>query len=191
MADREERWIWTVGHGRQATDELTGVLRSHAIDEVVDIRRFPSSRRNPQFSHERLVLDLPAAGIGYRWSGDTLGGRRRLDPAGPPQDLWREASFRAFAQHLRTPEARSAVALLGARARARERLVVMCSETLWWRCHRRLVADALELSGIGVLHLVGTMVPTRHPLSPGARLDARGLILYEAATSRAVERPPL
>jgi uncharacterized protein (DUF488 family) len=187
MSDRGRPSIWTVGHGRRTLDELAGVFAAHAIDEAIDIRRYPASRHNPQFARGRLTVDLPAAGIGYRWSGDELGGRRRLDPAGPSEQVWHEASFRAFAQHLRRPEAQAALIELIARARVGERLSLMCAETLWWRCHRRLVADALVLSGIDVFHIIGTAAAVSHPLTHGALLDAEGLILYEAT---GIGRPP-
>lgn len=188
MADRAEPSIWTVGHGRRSLDELAGLLAADATEEVIDVRRFPASRHNPQFARERLTVDLPATGMGYRWMGDALGGRRRLDPSTPSQQVWREASFRAFAQHLRRPEAQAAVAELVARAAAGERLSLMCAETLWWHCHRRLIADVLVLGGIDVFHIIGTAASVSHQLTPGALLDANGLVLYEVT---GVDRAPV
>ena len=139
-----------------------------AVEALLDVRRFPGSRRHPQFGRDTLAGALAEAGIGYEWHGDTLGGRRSRR-AGSRHTALRQAAFAGYADHMDTTEFRDAVLALGARAEAGERLAVMCAETLWWRCHRSFIADALAMRGIDVTHLLRPGESQRHRLHPTAR----------------------
>lgn len=149
--------LYTVGHGTRPLDELVAVLADAGVQLLVDVRRYPGSRRNPQFSRESLEGTIHA----YEWWGDTLGGRRREVSESHHPDL-RNAAFRAYADYMDTPEFRRAFDALLARARART-TAIMCAETPWWRCHRRLIADASVLAGVDVVHL-GMGTPQPHPV---------------------------
>ncbi|MGY1803716.1 DUF488 family protein [Blastococcus sp. SYSU D00922] len=153
--------LLTVGHGPQDREALGALLTGAGVEQLVDVRRFPGSRTNPDVSRDALEDWLPAAGVTYRWE-ERLGGRRRLDPDRPVEDgWWTVAQFAAYAAHTRTPEFGAALdEVLAAAERAT--VAVMCSETVWWRCHRRLIADVAVLA---------RGVPVRH-LMPGGRLSA-------------------
>lgn len=144
--------VRTIGHGTRTTDELATLLAEGGVRTVIDVRRYPTGRRQPHLSRERLAIDLPARAIGYEWWGEALGGRRRSSAAGDTG--WRNPAFAAYAQHMATPEFRAALAAIEQRARAGEAMAIMCAETVWWRCHRRLIADALVGDGFGVEHLI-------------------------------------
>lgn len=168
--------LLTVGHGTAGREELGALLRGAAVGRVVDVRRFPGSRRNPDVGSDALAAWLPAAGVEYRWE-PRLGGRRRL-PAGAdsPDTWWRVEAFRAYASYMRTEEFREAMAELVAGLDA-ARTVVMCSESLWWRCHRRMVSDAaVLLHDVAVRHLGHDGALTWHRPSEGARLDVDTLV---------------
>lgn len=136
---------------------------------MIDVRRHPAGRRQPHLARERLAVDLPARGIGYEWWGETLGGRRQL--SGDDSRGWRNPAFAGYAEHMTTPEFGDALARLEDRARSGEALAIMCAETVWWRCHRRLIADALVGDGISVEHLIDQVPGRLHRLTPapGAR----------------------
>ena len=148
----------------------------------MDIRRFPGSRRHPHLAREALETALPDAGFDYDWE-PRLGGRRSLPKDEPSLDPWWEvAAFRAYAAYTRTPEFRAGLAQALSRA-AGQRVAVMCSETLWWRCHRRLVADVAVLScGVRVVHLLPSG-PVEHRPSAGARLREDGLLVWDVLES--------
>src|SRR4051812_9783737 len=132
--------LLTVGHGPQHRADLAVRLRGAGIETIVDVRRFPGSRSNPDVRREALEVWLPGAGMSYRWE-DRLGGRRRLPPGEPVEDgWWTVAQFAAYAAHTRTPEFTAALDEVLAESE-RSTVAVMCSESVWWRCHRRLVAD--------------------------------------------------
>lgn len=179
MADPLE--LLTFGHGTLAQEGIVDVLRGAGVTSLVDVRRFPGSRRHPHVASEALESWLPDAGVVYRWE-PRLGGRRSADPAEADVDPWWQVdAFRAYAAHTRTDEFREAFAdLLDAAGRART--VVMCSETVWWRCHRRLVSDvAVLLHDVAVQHLGHDGRLSPHRPSAGARVTDRGLV-YDAPT---------
>jgi uncharacterized protein (DUF488 family) len=137
--------LLTFGHGTARPDELVALLRRAGVEQVVDVRRFPGSRRNPGLNSDEMGAWLPRAGVDYLWE-PRLGGRRRL-PAGQDADVdgwWRVAAFRAYAAHMRTDEFRDGLGVLLKRMDLAP-TAIMCSESLWWRCHRRLVSDAVLL----------------------------------------------
>ncbi|GAB3352891.1 DUF488 domain-containing protein [Modestobacter lapidis] len=175
--------LLTVGHGTDDRGRLGDRLGAAGIEDLVDVRRFPGSRRNPDVGRDALAEWLPGLGITYRWA-EPLGGRRRL-PAGKPvvDDWWTVAQFAAYAAHTRSPEFAGALAeVLGA---ARDRTVaVMCSEYVWWRCHRRLIADVAVLTAdTPVDHLMPDGRRTAHRPSAGAVLGADGVVRWPAADS--------
>jgi uncharacterized protein (DUF488 family) len=172
--------LLTVGHGTDDRTRLGGRLAGAGVQDLVDVRRFPGSRANPDVGRDALAGWLPALGITYRWE-ERLGGRRRL-PAGEPvvDGWWTVAQFAAYAAHTRTPEfIRALEEVLG--AAADRTVAVMCSEYVWWRCHRRLIADVTVLrAGIPVDHLMpdGRLVP--HRPAEGAVLGTDGAVHWPA-----------
>ena len=155
--------LLTVGHGPDDRTRLGARLSAADVGLVVDVRRFPGSRSNPDVRREALEGWLPAAGVGYRWEA-RLGGRRRLPADAPVVDgWWTVAQFAAYAAHTRTPESAP--------------VAVMCSESVWWRCHRRLIADVVVLGrGVPVQHLMPDGRLTPHTPSAGAVLGEDGLV---------------
>ncbi|MEU4772065.1 DUF488 domain-containing protein [Micromonospora sp. NPDC023644] len=167
----------TVGHGAADRQRLGELLTGAGVALVVDVRRFPASRTNPDVRREELARWLPAAGVDYRWE-QRLGGRR-YTPAGAdePDSWWTVAAFRAYAAYTRTADFRAALDAVLADAAART-TAVMCSESVWWRCHRRLIADVAVLArGVPVRHLMpdGRLTPHR-PADGARRCGDRGLI---------------
>ena len=147
--------IFTIGHSTRPIAEFFALLTRSGIARVVDIRAFPGSRRHPHFNREALARELPAAGIEYLHR-PSLGGRRRLPP-NPPPSAWRNDSFRAYAEYMRTADFRAALDEL-IELGASERTVIMCSEAVPWRCHRTLVSDALTARGVRVEHILDSGV---------------------------------
>jgi uncharacterized protein (DUF488 family) len=170
--------LLTVGHGRLDEPSFGALLRDASVEMLVDVRRFPGSRANPAVSRDALPAWLPDAGVDYRWE-ERLGGRRKLPEDDTQDPWWQVDAFRGYAAHTRTAEFREALA--GVLAEADERRVaVMCSESVWWRCHRRVVADVAVLAhGVAVRHLMHDGRLTEHAPSPGARLRADGLVVWD------------
>ncbi|NLE96439.1 MAG: DUF488 domain-containing protein [Propionibacterium sp.] len=166
----------TVGHGTLDQEHLAALLRAAGIGLVVDVRRFPGSRRNPSVGREALAEGLPESGIDYRWE-PRLGGRRRLPKDAPsPDGWWRVEAFRAYAAHTRTEEFIVALDEV-VEAAGSARVAVLCSETVWWRCHRRIIADVATLAhGLDVHHLMHDGKLRLHEPSDGARLEGGTLV---------------
>ena len=159
--------IRTVGHGTADADELGELLRGAGVTEVVDVRRFPGSRRHPQFGADAMAAWLPEHEVGYRHL-EPLGGRRKLAPESPNVGL-RNESFRAYADHMTTDDFTAGVDDL-LQIATDESVAVLCSESVWWRCHRRLIADHLVLvHDVVVEHLFHDGRLTRHDPTPEAR----------------------
>ena len=170
--------LLTVGHGPEDRLRLGARLAGAGIERVVDVRRFPGSRTNPDVRRDALAEWLPAAGIGYRWE-ERLGGRRRLpDGEAVADGWWTVEQFAAYAAHTRTPEFAAALDQVLTEA-AGGTVAVMCSESVWWRCHRRLIADVAVLArGAAVGHLMpdGRLAP--HRPSAGAVLGSGGQVSW-------------
>ncbi|TYP81923.1 DUF488 family protein [Blastococcus xanthinilyticus] len=173
--------LLTVGHGSDDREALAARLAGAGVQLLVDVRRFPGSRSNPDVRRESLAEWLPTAGVGYRWAED-LGGRRRLPPGEPVADgWWTVAQFAAYAAYTRTPEFSAALDEVLA-ATADRTVAVMCSEYVWWRCHRRLIADVAVLArGVAVRHLMPDGRESPHRPSDGAVLGDDGLVHWPAA----------
>jgi uncharacterized protein (DUF488 family) len=173
----------TFGHGTASADRITELLHGADVAAVVDIRIAPGSRRNPHVARSELERWMPAHGIDYRWE-KRLGGRRRPAPDSP-DTAWREAAFRGYAGYMRTTDFLAAIDELLDQA-ARQRTAVMCSESVWWRCHRRLVADFVSVARqVPVQHLMHDGRLVAHQPTPGLRLRDDGLLVYDAG------QPPL
>lgn len=145
--------LFTIGHSTHPIERFVGLLQRHEIEALVDVRRFPGSRRNPQFNVGPFRESLAAAGIAYEQMGDELGGRRKPSKVAHGQAaVWRNDAFRGYAEYMETPEFAAGLKRLERLARER-RTAIMCAEALWWRCHRRLIADALSRRGWRVVHI--------------------------------------
>jgi uncharacterized protein (DUF488 family) len=154
--------ILTIGHSTHPIDAFLALLRNASVRAVVDVRRYPGSRRHPQYGEQALSAALASDGIGYEHIG-ALGGRRPVAPDSP-NVAWEVAGFRGYADHLRSDEFAGGLARLEERA-ARELVAVMCAEAQWWRCHRRVLADVLVLRGWEVRHVMpdGRLVEHQPP----------------------------
>jgi len=161
--------LFTIGHSTRGIDELLAMLAENRIETLIDVRRFPGSRRHPQFSREALAASLAAAGIDYVHEVD-LGGRRQPLPDSP-NTAWRVAAFRGYADHMGSAAFAAALDRL-LRSAARSRTVILCAEAVPWRCHRRLIADAATVAGAEVLHILGPGRLDRHQLDANARVAA-------------------
>ena len=170
--------IYTVGHSTRSLETLLALLAEHQIRLLVDVRRYPASRRHPHFAQEPLAAALAAAGIAYRHDVD-LGGRRSAR-ADSPNTAWRSPGFRGYADYMETQAFERAVTDLVALAGGSAPLAVMCAEAVPWRCHRQLIADALVARGVAVGHILGAGDVRDHRLSPHAQVLAGGLIRYAA-----------
>ena len=170
------RPLLTVGHSNRGLDELIALARDHGVERIVDVRRFPGSRRNPQFGRETLAEALVAAGIEYGWCPQ-LGGRRSR-PKGAPPSAWQVAGFAAYADYMQTAEFGRAIADLLATAQ-RQSTAVMCAEAVPYRCHRRLISDWVVLHGGSVLHILDVRRCEAHKVTEFARLDG-DVVRYDA-----------
>jgi uncharacterized protein (DUF488 family) len=178
--------LLTYGHGTGTAERTVALLRRAAVCAIIDIRIAPGSRRNPQFARAELQRWLPEAGISYRWD-KRLGGFRRPSP-GNPDIAWREDMYRGYAEHMRGAQFLAAIAVVLAEAAAAQeagrRLAVMCSESSWRHCHRRLLADfAQEARGAAVRHLAHDGALEQHVTSAGLRLREDGLVVYDYGQS--------
>jgi uncharacterized protein (DUF488 family) len=169
--------IYTIGHSTRGLPEFLGLLAAHLITQVVDVRRYPVSRRHPQFARDALAAALEETGIGYQHEAD-LGGRRstRRDSV---NTAWRSAAFRGYADYMETPAFEDALARLRELARARP-TAILCAEAVPWRCHRQLIADALVARGEAVGHILGATRVEPHHLSTHAEVLPGGRLRYPA-----------
>ncbi len=175
--DKTEFCIWTIGHSTRTLEEFLELLRQNEIELLADIRRFPGSRKYPHFGSEALAESLREAGIEYRHFAE-LGGRRKARPDSR-NDVWRNESFRGYADYMETPEFENALQKLLEIA-SEKRTALMCSEAVWWRCHRSMVADALKARGVEVIHILSARKNEVHPYTAPARLQ-NGQLTYVAS----------
>lgn len=170
--------IWTIGHGQRSIADFLSVLQSASIALLVDVRSYPSSRKHPQFNQDAMRQSITASGISYTHIKE-LGGRRRTHVNSPHTALT-SPGFRGYADHMQTQEFGEGLRQLKALA-GDQRVCYCCAETLWWRCHRRMISDRLSADGWTVLHLGVGKEPRRHELWSAARLTAEGELIYDVS----------
>ena len=170
--------IFTIGHSTRAAGELIALLKEAGVETLVDVRSVPRSRANPQFNADALPEPLAAASIRYVHL-KALGGLRHHPKGAPasPNTLWQSAAFRNYADYAMTEPFRAGLDELCALAEG-ERCAIMCAEAVWWRCHRRIIADYLLARGITVLHIMGPGKQDPAALTPGAQPLPDGRVLY-------------
>ena len=159
--------IWTIGHSTLSIENFLGSLNSFEIQLLADVRSFPGSRRYPHFNKENLSKALADTGIRYEHFRE-LGGRRRPRPDSINM-AWRNESFRGYADYMETAEFRAGVERLIGFA-SNQRVAIMCSEAVWWRCHRSMISDFLKVKGIDVVHIMGEGKSEPHPFTSAARV---------------------
>jgi uncharacterized protein (DUF488 family) len=169
--------IWTIGHSTRPIEEFVSLLAASAIEVIADVRSFPGSRKYPQYGREALAATLVAHGIGYHWL-PSLGGRRRASPDSP-NTAWRNPSFRGYADYMSSPQFAQGLSQL-LEGSSDGRTAIMCSEAVWWRCHRSMIADALCVRGIEVMHILDAKHSISHPMTSPARM-VRGMLSYAVA----------
>jgi uncharacterized protein (DUF488 family) len=171
--------LFTFGHGTAAADEIAALLRRTGVRSVIDVRSVPKSRAHPHVWSERMAQWIPdLAGAFYEWRPE-LGGFRKTRPDSPNVAL-RHPSFRGYADYMQTPAFLEALGRLAAHA-ASLPTAIMCSETLWWRCHRRLIADALVLlQNVDVQHIMHAGPLQTHRPTEGVRRLTSGVLQYDA-----------
>jgi uncharacterized protein (DUF488 family) len=169
--------VFTVGHSTRSVDELIELLKMAGVDLLVDVRSIPRSRTNPQFNTDALPAPLAAAGIGYQHAA-ALGGRRHHRKGDPPSPngFWQNVAFRNYADYAMGAEFRAGLDELEA-LRRRHRCAIMCSEAVWWRCHRRIIADYLLTEHVPVAHIMSPTKIETAKRTPGAR-KRKGVLIY-------------
>ena len=170
----------TIGHSNRRLDEFVGMLRDAEVDCLIDVRAFPRSNSNPAFNVERLPADLAAVRIGYRHE-PAFGGRRpkQTGIAEEVNGFWRVQSFHNYADYALGEEFGASLAEI-VRLGSERRLALMCAEAVWWRCHRRIIADYLVLGGHAVEHLMAPGESESARATEGARLTPEGKVVYPA-----------
>ena len=172
--------FFTIGHSTRDLDEFIALLREAEVGLVIDVRRLPGSRRYPHFDQDPLRDSLYDSGVGYEhWQ--SLTGRRpvRADVPFEVNAWWRNRSFHNYADYALSDEFRAALEKLREAGR-RQSVAIMCAEAVWWRCHRRIIADYLLAAGESVKHIMGTGEAPRAELSAGARRGPDGTVTYPA-----------
>jgi uncharacterized protein (DUF488 family) len=159
--------IWTIGHSNRSIETFIGLLRSFHIQTLVDVRQFPGSAKYPHFNKEQLQDSLQQNNITYIHMIE-LGGRRKPNP-GSPNSAWKHPAFRAYADYMETPGFKEAITKLEKIAVA-SATAYMCSEAVWWSCHRSMISDYLKSNGWKVMHIMDTGKATEHPYTAPARI---------------------
>jgi uncharacterized protein (DUF488 family) len=177
MSDLQGLTLWTIGHSTRTLAEFLELLKANGIEALADVRRFPGSRKYPHFNEAELQASLAESGIEYA-PFKQLGGRRR-PRADSVNTVWRNESFRGYADYMETPEFKVAILYLLGLTR-RKRTAIMCSEAVWWRCHRALISDYLKAAGLSVRHIVSLKKNEAHRLTSAAQV-ANGKLFYGAA----------
>lgn len=166
--------IWTIGHSTRSIETLIEMLESFEIKQLVDVRHYPSSKKFPHFNKEQLKTSLASAGIGYHHL-EALGGRRKVKPDSK-NTAWRHPAFRGYADYMETVEFQKGIDQLVGIAHE-ERTAYMCSEAVWWRCHRSLISDVLKFHGWHVYHIMDISKSNEHPYTAPAKIDG-GVLHY-------------
>ncbi|MDX1672091.1 MAG: DUF488 domain-containing protein [Balneolaceae bacterium] len=168
--------IYTIGHSTRGIGEFIDLLKEHGIQLLVDVRRYPGSRRFPQFNQGELEQSLNEVGIDYRHK-KILGGRRGKPDSDSPNKGWRSDGFQAYADHLSTKQVRQEIDNLIETAEETT-LALMCAEAVYWRCHRQLIADWLDARGLEVIHILGPDQTQQHELNEMAEVQVEGTVIY-------------
>ena len=170
--------VYTIGHSTRSIEEFVTLLKQVDVTLLVDVRSIPRSRAVPRFNGDTLPDTLAAHGIGYRHLA-SLGGRRHPKKGAPPSanTYWKVDAFRSYADYAATAPFREGLNELLALA-DQERCAIMCAEAVWWRCHRRIIADYLRAAGVRVEHIMGEGKVVPAELTPGAQILSRGTIHY-------------
>jgi uncharacterized protein (DUF488 family) len=176
--------LYTVGHSTHPIETFLGLLTLHDIATLIDVRSFPGSRRWPQFNHDALEASIEGAGISYVWC-KILGGRRHSQLADSPHRAWEHSAFRSYADYADSAEFAGGIEHLGCLARV-GRSAMMCSEGLWWRCHRRIIADHMTLLGWNVQHIMPNGKLAAHSLPAFARVEG-ARIIYDGKSDTLAE----
>lgn len=166
--------IWTIGHSTRSISEFISMLQSFDISLLVDVRHFPGSRKYPHFNKEALATSLKDANIKYEHI-ESLGGRRKAKPD-TLNTAWRHAAFRGYADHMETEEFKEGMARLRELAK-KTPTAYMCSEAVWWRCHRSLISDLLKSEGWIVNHIMDVGASKEHPYTAPAKI-INGILTY-------------
>lgn len=164
---KEDKTIWTIGHSTHPFEAFTAMLHSFNIELVADIRSFPGSRRFPQFNKEMLQITLPQNHIQYIHLKE-LGGRRKVNPHSH-NTAWRHPAFRGYADYMETDAFKDGIVMLEKKA-LQHRTAYMCSEAVWWRCHRSMVSDYLKAAGWKIWHIMGIEKAEEHPYTAPATI---------------------
>ena len=175
--NNKSRVVYTIGHSTHPIEEFIAMLQSFSIALVADIRNYPGSRRYPQFNKENLETSLKEKGIDYIHMKD-LGGRRKPKPDSVNTN-WRHEAFRGYADYMQTDEFKNAMEELQALA-SKQTTAYMCSEAVWWSCHRALVSDYLKIRGWTVMHIMGVRKDQEHPYTKAASI-VNGKLQYGGA----------
>ncbi|HXD24197.1 MAG TPA: DUF488 domain-containing protein [Gemmatimonadaceae bacterium] len=180
MPRKPRKTVFTIGHSTRTLPEFVVLLQESSVTLLVDIRSIPRSRATPQFNGDTFPAELAAAGIAYRHL-TALGGRRHHRKGAPPSPntFWKVAAFRNYADYAESAEFRAGLEELLQLASG-ARCAIMCAEAVWWRCHRRIVADYLLSRGVDVKHIMGPGKAVDAALTEGARLLASGALRYAA-----------
>lgn len=168
--------IYTIGHSNRGIEEFIGLLKKNQIEVLIDVRKLPGSKKYPHFNQDQLSKSLNAVDILYIHA-EELGGRRKQNKDSI-HTLWKNKSFQAYADYMDTPEFLKGVDRLLEFA-DKKRVAIMCSEAVWWRCHRALIADNLKFKGIDVYHIMSTTSNQLHPFTSAARIRDSQLVYYE------------
>ncbi len=163
----QNKVIWTIGHSTRSLEEFIGILHSFQIKLLADIRSYPGSKRFPHFNKTNLELSLPKEGINYIHLVN-LGGRRKQGP-NSINTAWQHTAFRGYTDYMETANFQTAIPELESEA-LRQRTAYMCSEAVWWRCHRSLVSDYLKFQGWEVIHIMGKSNGVEHPYTKASRI---------------------
>jgi uncharacterized protein (DUF488 family) len=168
--------VLTIGHSTRSLDQFVELLEENKIEAVADVRSYPGSRKFAHFNAEALVLSLPGSGIDYI-PFKQLGGRRKVRPDSP-HTVWRNEAFRGYADYMDTEDFKNGIdELLG--LAAKKRTAIMCSEAVWWRCHRSMISDYLKANGVTVEHIMSPGKTELHPFTSAAKI-VEGRLFYGA-----------
>lgn len=171
---KTERHIWTIGHSTRTLEEFISLLKADAIEHLIDVRRFPGSRKFPQYNLENLQRSIQEQGMLYTHQ-EPLGGRRKASQDSK-NTVWNHPSFRGYADYMETDDFQQAYNTLETLT-LKQRCAIMCSEAVWWRCHRSMIADLLKSKGWEVIHILGAEQHQEHPYTKPAKIT-KGQLSY-------------